>query len=287
MHLSLVASLALLASGGAPPLVPTAATLPTVVKPMFFSEIVGQSELIAVGTAVAATSRHEEGGNTIRTYVTFRDLAVQKGRVDGATLVLRLEGGAVGDDRLVIADMPQFKVGSRYLLYVVGNGTNLSPITGFNQGAFEVVQVNGREVLRNLRGEELIGVREDRFVFAQKPAAGAPAVPAAAAPAAVAVPIDVAVQPPDPDLDRREREMVARQQAAAAQVAPLQRAPEPARTTPPAVAPSAPPAQASVPTAAPVPSAAVQTQRDARPILVPAAQDRGERMSLQTLLGGR
>jgi len=140
----------------------------TKVLPVGFSDMVKQSDTIAVGTAVDSFSRWEEGGRTIRTYVTFKQLMVIKGRIASDTYTLRMEGGTVGRESIVCSGMPRFERGKRYLLFTSGNGRTFSPITGFNQGAFEIAKVDGVEVLRNQGGFELIGIENDRFKFAMK-----------------------------------------------------------------------------------------------------------------------
>lgn len=150
------------------------ATPPSVVIPLFFSEVAQQAELIVVGTVTGSTCRHAGGGATIHTYVTLGDLVVHKGTAP-ATLILQFDGGQVGDDRLWVPGMPSLLRGQRYLLYIAKNGTSASPIVGFDQGAFSVEATGGREILRNLKGLELIGIRDDRFEFAAKPE---PTVPA-------------------------------------------------------------------------------------------------------------
>src|SRR5688572_13686709 len=129
MHALLFPTSLLLALTAAPP---------TVVVPMFHSEIVRDSELIAVGTVTGATSRYEDGGQTIRTHVDVKNLTFHKGAVQGDTLTLRFDGGQVGKERIEVVAMPKLRVGARYLLYVSGNGRHVSPITGFNQGVFEI-----------------------------------------------------------------------------------------------------------------------------------------------------
>jgi len=148
----------------------TASVLGAQVVPMRYSEIVKQAEVIAVGTVTKANSRHEEGGKTIRTYVKFEKLDLRKGKAPGGTFTLQLEGGKVGADELRVSFMPQFVVGRRYLVYVrPDNFKALSPIVGFNQGAFEVKTSQNKQVLVGVaNGLELIGIREDRFLFARK-----------------------------------------------------------------------------------------------------------------------
>ena len=182
--------LALVFAPAGPPALPSApapASL-TIVPPMFYSDIVRESELIVIGTVTASTSRWE--GTTIRTFVDLDQLHVAKGTLPSgpalggrAPLTLRFDGGTVGADTIAIADLPRLAKGKRYLLYVSGNGRHVSPIVGFHQGLFEVATVNGREVLLDHRGQELLGIRDDRFVFR----ATERVVPAGAMPAVVAI----------------------------------------------------------------------------------------------------
>lgn len=247
----------------------------TTVPPMFYSDIVKTAESILNGTALKSECRVEEGGKTIRTYVTFGNLTWHKGKAS-QELTLRFDGGKVGDDRLVVAEMPEFKIGSSYLLYVVGNGTNVSPIVGFHQGAFEVVQKNGREVLLSLKGLELVGVQDDRFVFAANPNAK-PAIHDV--PVAVPVPGFVPRRA-DPDVDAKEREMLRQRAEAPVPTRPLGEAPAPVNAQPSranAAQPPAPGAEAPATGAAPA-------VRDATPIVIPAPQDRGLRASSASLL---
>ncbi len=155
----------------------------TIVPPMFYSEIVNTAQQIVAGTVTGSKCRYERGKETIVTLVTFSGLTVYKGKV-GKTITIRLEGGKMGDDNLRVPLMPKFKIGAKYLVYVDGlGGKKVSPIVGFHQGAFQVVIKNGKEVLLNTGGEELIGIQKDRFVFAAKPE---PKIPNAAPKAVVA-----------------------------------------------------------------------------------------------------
>ena len=254
---------------------------PTVVPPMFYSEIVKTAEVIVTGTAGPALSRHEEGGNTIRTYVKFDKLTWHKG-TPAESLTLRLEGGRVGEDRLVVREMPEFKPGARYLLYVVGNGSNVSPIVGFYQGAFEIVNRDGREVLVTLKGLELIGIENDRFVCAgsagEKPATGAPEL----------VPVPGFVpRPADPNVDAKEEEMLRQRALAKRADPPLDEAPAP-RPEPMPREGNGPPPHAAPAT---IPTGAVErhdaqsaAQKDPTPIVIPAANDAGWRTDAATLL---
>ncbi|GEM_PF-6698826 len=138
----------------------------TTVVPLRVSEIQKKSELIFIGTAAKPKARFEDGHKTIRTYVPFLVKKVIKGGPIPKDFRLRLEGGQVGKETLKISGMPRFEEGKTYLCFVRGNGKNLSPITGFWQGLLEIRTIGKRQVLVNQKGHELIGVKNDRFVFA-------------------------------------------------------------------------------------------------------------------------
>lgn len=249
----------------------------TTVPPMLYSEIVAASEQIVVATARTSTCRLGDGGKTIRTFVTLGDMKWIRGE-GGAALTLQFEGGKVNEDRLQIPEMPELRIGARYLLYLAKNGTNLSPIVGFHQGVFELVQRDGREVLVNQKGLELIGVRNDRFVFAGKrePAPKGPAAPPAVASEGFVPRVAL------PDAAKREAEERARvvEHDAARTVEPLPERPQ-------AGPPPAPRSEALHPPARTPEARGVEsrvTTSDKSPLVVPFAQDRGDRTSMQTLL---
>ena len=66
------------------------------ILPMRFSDLVRQSEAVVVGTVSKSVSRLENGGRTIRTYVTLTDLLPVRGQIAERVLTLRFEGGTVG-----------------------------------------------------------------------------------------------------------------------------------------------------------------------------------------------
>jgi hypothetical protein len=194
----IIASFLSAALAAAPPTyAEPAAAPPTVVLPMPFSEIVRGAELIAVATARSSFSRWEDDRRTIRTYVTFGDVTVHKGTLAGGALVLRLAGGTVAEDTIEVAGMPRFERGRRYLLCVAGNGRDLSPIVGFHQGSFEVVDAGGREVLKTRSGHEVVTIRDDRLVLVKPRSKSARRAPELA-------------------LDDRQKEVLRRAQADAA-----------------------------------------------------------------------
>ncbi len=258
----------------------------TIVPPMFYSDIVKQSEYIVVGTVTTVSSRWDDGV-TIRTYVDFATSEIQKGAVPGGTLRLRFDGGRVGSETIRVVDMPRLRVGGRYLLHVSGNGRHVSPIVGFYQGCFEIVRVNGRDVLRNHLGQDLIGIESDRFVFrAVDEAVGRDDAVRDKGPSIVTV--QGTHVPARQDVEAYERALVAgRREVKAASVAEL-----PASSAKPVSSrgASATAVIASPPPAAPSPASPqsgglpLSRQRDATPLTVPKQGDRGLRLSPTELL---
>jgi hypothetical protein len=240
---------------------------PTVVIPLLFSEIVQQAELIVVGRPARSECRIEENGRTIRTYVTFEDLVVHHGSVVGS-LTLRLEGGDVGDDHLRIPDMPRFALGRTYLMFVAGNGKRVSPIVGFHQGVFEVTASEGRQVLRNHQGLELIGVQNDRFVFSARD------LPSARPPAPALGAADTTVVPAAPDVQERKARL--RRQLAETPPRPVV-----AELTPPDQTRRRDTGEGPPPVS---PHANGAMVADKSPVFVPRAEDRGARIGLGSLV---
>jgi hypothetical protein len=122
--------------------------LATTVVAKSFDSICRDADMVFVGSVSHVESRWaapEQG--TIDTLVTFTDLVPLFG-VEGSEVVLRFSGGAVDGMREEIAGMPQFKVGDRVVVFA-RNGRLVSPIVGFHQGLFRVVERGGVPVVLN------------------------------------------------------------------------------------------------------------------------------------------
>jgi len=240
------------------------------VRPLAFSELVAKSDLIVTARAVSIHAQWEDGGKTIRTRASFAVLSVLKGFHAASSLTLRLDGGAVGDTRIVVSGMPRFQVGKRYLLFVRGNGRHVSPITGFNQGIFEISEPGGRTVLKTQAGQEWVGVSNDRLVLVARPH---PAV--AREPAPIAVPVPNSAKAAHPDAARLEAEWVRRR----ADTAPP---PLPPRVTAAGTAGSSGEGVVSAPPARATERASLDSrERDVRPIVLAPGDDRGARMTVR------
>ena len=104
----------------------TSAAQATTVRRMSFTEVVNEAELIAIGKVTAIRNTWNADLGMPFTEVTFSDVEVLKGAVDGAELTLRFLGGRAPDGMtLKVAGMPRFTVGDRAAVFSAGNGLRL------------------------------------------------------------------------------------------------------------------------------------------------------------------
>lgn len=138
-------------------LLPGTAQALTVV-PRDFSELIGEAELIIVGTVTGARSAWSADGRTITTTVSLGELEVIKGEVPSVPYELILPGGVVGDTAQSYPGMPELSSGGRYVLFVRGNRRELIPLVGAYQGLYQVLtDPDGEQrVLRADRGDSLV-----------------------------------------------------------------------------------------------------------------------------------
>lgn len=123
----------------------------TVVVAKDFNALCDEADMIFVGTVVSVESRWADPERqAIETLVTFSDLSWIRGTPRGA-ITLRFSGGTMDDIREEIAGVPQFSAGERRVIFA-HDGRSVSPIVGFDQGAFRVVDGSG--------GPQVVGAAE-------------------------------------------------------------------------------------------------------------------------------
>jgi len=136
MHVRLLSWLVLVA------LVATPSAHATSVVPPSFPELVAEAEAIYRGTVTSIEARRvarPDGGNVIKTFVTFAVDRVLKGATQ-SEVILEFLGGTVGDESLEVTGMPKFAVGQREFVFVQKNGTQLCPLVGFMHGRYRVLR---------------------------------------------------------------------------------------------------------------------------------------------------
>lgn len=119
----------------------------TVVVAKDFTALCNDADLVFVGTVTGIASRWSDASQqSIETLVTFGSLTWLRG-APTSTVTLRFGGGQIGDLHEEFAGVPAFTVGERRLIFAY-NGTFVSPIVGFDQGAMRVVEsANGAMVI--------------------------------------------------------------------------------------------------------------------------------------------
>ena len=128
----------------------------TTVIPPTFEQLVQQAELIFQGTVTDVKSVWEGQGaqRHIDTYVTFQVGDSVKGNA-GSTYTIRMLGGTVGDETMLVTDTPKFSVGDREILFVEHNLDQFVPLVGISHGRFHVQsdRETGRDIVVNSEGE--------------------------------------------------------------------------------------------------------------------------------------
>lgn len=143
----------------------------TTLPPMDLEDLADQAGLIFTGTAVHSEVVLSKDGKFPFTFVTFRVEETLKGAVRNGELTLRLHGGVVGDEAIVVAGMPELAVGEKYLLFVRGNGTSAFPIVGWRQGRFRFTREPGsnRTLLVDSEERPVQGIAQGKWARDDRP----------------------------------------------------------------------------------------------------------------------
>lgn len=111
-----------------------------------FPDLVNQSDYIV--RSVVKSTRAEvvqtPRGRKVYTYVELEVREVIAG-VPPSPLVLRILGGRVGKDVMVLEGAPQFQVGDEDILFVQGNGQQIYPLVAIMHGRYPIEKESGGE----------------------------------------------------------------------------------------------------------------------------------------------
>jgi hypothetical protein len=122
----------------------------TTVVPPTFDQLVNESDYIirAVVKSVTSEYRTNTSGKTIITKVALDVREVVAG-TPPPEVVLEILGGKIGDEQLVLAGAPQFKVGDEDILFVKGNGRTVVPLMAMMHGRYPILHeaVSGRRYM--------------------------------------------------------------------------------------------------------------------------------------------
>ena len=111
----------------------------TTVLPPDFSELVNESDYIvhAVVKSVDAQVQVTANGRKIYTYVELQVTEVVAGQPPNP-LILRVLGGRVGQEEMILQGAPKFTVGQEGIFFVQGNGRQIFPLVRIMHGLYPI-----------------------------------------------------------------------------------------------------------------------------------------------------
>lgn len=134
----------------------------TLVQALALEEMIDAADLVFIGTVESVEARWNSDRTGVFTFVTFKDLDLLKGSVEGGgkTYTVRIDGGEIPGEVSQVQDgAPTYRKGERSLLFLTGNLRFTCPIVGVRQGNFQVVRdtATGEDLLYR-DGEEVLGL---------------------------------------------------------------------------------------------------------------------------------
>ena len=148
--------------------------LATTVNPPTFTQLVNESDYIvrAVVKSVTSEWRENQGPRHIFTFVELDVREVIAGNPP-QPLILQMLGGKVGDEELTVSGAPKFQVGDEDVLFIQGNGRNISPLIGIMHVRYPVMKEKGtgREFITRSNQVPLQDTAEVALPMAEGPAA--------------------------------------------------------------------------------------------------------------------
>jgi hypothetical protein len=138
-------------------------SLATTVVPPDFDSLVSQADYVVRGTVTDITSewRTDSYGQHIFTKVKVSVREVIKG-TPPTPLVLEMLGGKIGEYRMVVDGTPTFIIGEESILFIHGNGRQMSPVVALMYGMFPVAldPATGLQVVHRGNGSPLYDVKD-------------------------------------------------------------------------------------------------------------------------------
>ncbi len=120
----------------------------TTVSPPSFPDLVNQSDFIVRAVVKSVTSDFAKpGSRKIITKVEMEVREIIAGNPPNP-LVLRILGGRVGTEEMIVAGVPQFQVGDEGVYFVQGNGRQIFPLVAMMHGVYPIKRDEaGREYI--------------------------------------------------------------------------------------------------------------------------------------------
>ena len=146
----------------------------SLVEALDLATLMGEAEQVVVARVISLNSRFDERGQIVTDVAMQVEESVKGEQPAGAAIVVRKQGGVLGDIGMRVSGEPNFSVGETVVLF--GGRTKdgaLRPV-GMSQGALRVFEQDGKRFARSANG----GAATVKRVNGKLEKA-APAVPAA------------------------------------------------------------------------------------------------------------
>jgi hypothetical protein len=131
-----------------------------------FTDLVTQADVIAVGTVTEIREQWDTEKKTPLTLVTFSNLTTVKGS-PGSSFTLEFLGGKMPNGLvMVVAGVPQFRVGEKAVVFSAGNHQDFCPLVGIWQGLLRVATdpQQGVETVSDSLHVPIMKIQEGRFI---------------------------------------------------------------------------------------------------------------------------
>lgn len=110
----------------------------TTVNPPAFTDLVNQSDYIVRAVVKSVVSEYAQSGSRkIFTKVELEVLEVITG-APPQPLVLRMPGGRVGQQEMLVDGVPKFSAGEEHVFFIKGNGQRFCPLVGIMHGNYPI-----------------------------------------------------------------------------------------------------------------------------------------------------
>lgn len=133
----------------------------TLVRPTSFAELADKADLIITARVLSSRCEWGSSSNAIFTLVTLEVLETHKGAT-ASPLELKFLGGTVGDTRLEVDGIPEFRTGEKVVLYIRSQPGASCPVVSFYHGKLCLQQggPGGTEVLVRHNGKPVTDLSE-------------------------------------------------------------------------------------------------------------------------------
>ncbi|MFZ1689312.1 MAG: T9SS type A sorting domain-containing protein [Flavobacteriales bacterium] len=141
-------------------------------------DLVSNAHIVVVGTCDRITSQQDPTRpGIVGTHVYFRNVEMMRNNTAWEVdlnngLDIDYLGGEADGAYLGVSDMPNFRIGERYLLFLLHDGTKyISPLVGGMQGQYRILQDErtGEQYILNMGGHGLVEVLDGKFINTTQP----------------------------------------------------------------------------------------------------------------------